>query len=251
MIDPEIIDKSKIVESKSPIPEDSIGVSEAALKMAYPYLGHRDYTHGSSMIEGMLKSIHMAHPYKDSSTAQIRQFRIIRQFANHATAESMKTENASRHPRLGEAQARLDMQINGEKYTSLLFSSMDPINWRLPEYNAADYVREVSCVNEKNSFGRLQNINDFVDLIRGVNEINRQLTVSCFPEESWSKRVRWAYIKKFPFLSDDEVLKAEKVSFGAPKIVDLKNHRFEIKEAELEGKELKHFFQICFFIELS
>ena len=250
MVDPDIIDKSKIVNFEAPIPEDSIGVSEAALKMEYPYLGHRDYTHGSSMIEGMLKSIHMAHPYNNSSIAEIRQFRIIQQFASHSTAESMKTENANKHPRLGEALARLDMLINDEKYTSLLFSSNIPINWRLSEYNAADYILDVNCINGEESFGRLQNVSDFVDLIRGVNEINRQLTVNSFLKESWSQRVRWAYIKKFPFLSDEEAVKVVKVSFGRPKIVDLKKHRFEIKEGALEGKGMKHVFQICFFIEL-
>lgn len=242
--------QSKIVSRPVPVPED-LPFEADAVEMEYPFLGHRQYTHGSSMLEGMLRVLRQFRPALLEENARIKQFKVMRPFADHSRAEGMLTRDVAQHPRLGKAVARLDVEAGSERLTSLLFPTESPITWRLGEYNAANYVEKVyPDPSEGDPWGRLIRVKDYIDLIRGINEVNRQLTVQGFPDPNWSKTVRWAYICNIPILSDHACTEMERVSFQKKNLVDLGNHRFEIKSGRLEGRESIFLFEICFFIEL-
>jgi len=222
----------------------------SSVELEYPYLGHRDYTHGSSMLEGMLKAIEVMEPNLVSKGAIIKNYKVINQFSNLSRAEAMRTSDVAKHPSLGEAKARLDLVVDGNQFTSLLFSIDKPITWRLDEYSAGDYVEHVEWLDDNLSFGRMIRITDFIDLIRGVNECNRQLTVNSFPDANWSSRVRWAYIKKLALFSSKQCSEFTRVNFERSATVDMRNHRFEIRKGQLVSPNLTSEFEICFFIEL-
>jgi hypothetical protein len=98
--------------------------------------------------------------------------------------------------------------------------------------------------------GEFAGVTDFIDLIRGLNECNRQATVASFPNANWSKRVRWAYIQDLAILPATVCAQIESVEFSAPQAIDLGKHRFEIKQGRLSGAGATYDFTICFFVEL-
>ena len=240
---------SKVV-CRAAATRDDIPFEAAALELEYPFLGHRPYAHGSSMLEGMLRALTRFRPRVLEEAPQIRQFKVIRPFASYSMAEAMRTEDVGRHPRLARAAARLDVNAGPEQLTSLLFPTHSPIATRLMEYNAADYVEGVFTGENGTSWGHLIRVRDYIDLIRGINEVNRQLTVNGFPDPDWSKVVRWAYLRHLPIFDDRDCATMEKVSYRVTDVVDVGNHRFEIKEGILEGGFGRFSFEICFFIEL-
>ena len=248
--DPDLGRKSKI--TASPVAADeTLPFETHALDLAYPLLGPRPYSHGSSMIEGMLAALALVVPDLDRSGAVIRQFKVIRQFSTLSRAEAMTTAHALKHPRLKQAVARLDIEAHGERLTSLLFERPDPALGRLPDYDPDGYLAEVYPARDgRLAGGRFDGLTDFVDLIRGLNECNRQLTVASFPHKDWSRRVRWAYIQNMPILSSDECASLETVSYTEPEAIDIGRQRFEIKHGTLAGGGREWGFDICFFIEL-
>jgi hypothetical protein len=231
------------------VPRDIIFEANA-LELSYLFLGHRNYAHGSSMLEGMLHCAKLFYPTINDNSIKIRQFKVIKQFATLSRAETMRYEDVLRHPRLRQAAARLDLEVGKERLTSLLFPTHSPIPGRLSEYNAGDYVGELEKEQNGKSFGSLVKIKDYVDLIRGINECNRQSTVLSFPNPEWSKRVRWAFICNIPILSAQDCARVTRVSFEPKDVVDIGHHRFEIKIGRFEELGSESDFEICFFIEL-
>lgn len=241
--------KSKIKSRLVAIPY-TIGFEAFALELYYPFLGHRDYAHGSSMLEGMLGAVKLMEPDIVEHGAVIRQFKVISQCDSLARAEAMLTSDAAKHPFLGDAKARLDLTLNDKKITSLLFAIDKPIGWRLKEYLAGDYVEYVKWVDNDLSYGIIKRIADYIDLIRAINECNRQLTVKSFPTPEWSNCVRWAYLINMPLLTDQQCSEITKVTFARAETIDVGNHRFEVKIGQLDGPASYFEFEICFFIEL-
>lgn len=239
------------VRTRPAAPEAGLAFEAKALCLEYPLLGPRQYTHGSSMFQGMMESLRLLEPELEDKGAVINEFKVIRQFNTLSRAEAMETKNVGMHPRLGEAVARMDLTVAGRCLTSLLFQRSEPALGRLPEYDPAGYIASLDATAlDGPCGGRLHRIHDMVDLVRGVNECNRQLTVKSFPSLAWSPRVRWAFVNDFPLLSSRACAEIDLVLFAPPKTVDVGRHRFEIKQGWLKGATREYPFSICFFIEL-
>jgi hypothetical protein len=247
MIETILNETSKITHSSVDVSDD-LKFEATALNLSYLFLGHRDYTHGSSMLEGMLLCAGLLRPTLTKEKVIVRQFKVIKQFDTKSRAEAMSSANTKKHPRLKATVARLDLDIEGERITVLLFPTEETIEGRLVEYSAGDYVAELEFNSEGASYGNLHRVKDYIDLIRGLNEINRQITVMSFSNPEWSKRVRWAYIRDIPYLLNDKCSQVKRVSYEITDNVDLGEHRFEIKKGRFEDLDIE--FQICFFIEL-
>lgn len=232
-------------------PDPTVPFETSALDLSYPLLGARAYTHGSSMLEGMLAAMRLQVPNLETTGAVIRQFKVIRQFDTLSRAESMKSVNVPNHPHVRDAVARLDVSVSGERLTSLLFARPGEPNGRLSDYDPDGYLEEIGTSSEGAvAWGRFQDVADFIDLVRALNECNRQHTVRSFPSEDWSKRVRWAYIQGLAVLSDAQSQNIHMVRYTDPETVDLgQRRRFEIKTGELIGDDACFAFKICFFIE--
>lgn len=239
------------VTARAAAPDPAVPFDTHAVSLEYALLGPRVYTHGSSMIEGMLAALRARVPDLDDCGAVIKKFKVIKQFDTLSRAEAMSRVDAARHPRAAEAAARLDVDVNGEKLTSLLFPTAAPARGRLPDYDPNGYLAALTpAADGRPDGGRFQDVEDFIDLIRALNECNRQHTVASFPSADWSKRVRWGYIEQLRILSSDRARAVESVEFGAPQIVDIDaKRRFEIKDGLLRDRENSYPFRICFFIE--
>lgn len=212
----------------------------------FPLLGAREYSHGSSMLEGMLASLRELVPGLDRGGV-IRRFKIVRQFDTLARVVSMERSKARTHPRLKECAARLDLDINGQELTSLLFPRSAPPQGRLPEYDPGHFI---AALTPDTNGGHLKGVVDFIDLFRAINECNRQLTLSHFPTPDWSNRVRLAYFEDLDVLSNEMCAAVTRITFSSPEVVELGNHRFEIKRGSLEADDFMKNFSVCFFIEL-
>lgn len=234
---------SKVVVSE---PREA-GEGQVALNLLYPLLGHREYSHGSSMFEGMLASIECLEPDLANKEALIRRFKIMDSFDTLSTAVAMDSAKARKHPELKKAAARLDVIVGGRERTSLLFPRTEPTSERLAEYDPANFI---GAMDYENGGGSFVGIADMVDLFRGINECNRLLTVDGFPHPDWSRRVRLAYFEDLPILSSGAAAAITGVSFSPQDMVDIGSHRFEIKKGILDGPSVKKEFVICFFIEL-
>lgn len=245
----EILHRSSRVEWTLLPPSDS-SFESASLLLDYPLLGHRQYVHGSSMLEGMMNSIIEFTSESAVFEGRIKQFKIIHNVETSAVAVAMRRKDALRHPTLGDALARLDLDIGSDEYTSLLFPHGKIIHRKLAGYDAADYV---TCVHENGdgaTVGEVCRLRDYVDLVRAINECNRQATVAGFPHADWSKRVRWAYLSNMPMVKNELVHHINMIIFRLAETVDLGKHRFEIKDGFFNEVGASPDFKICFFIEL-
>lgn len=240
------------VTTRPAAPDPAVPFATSALDLEYPLLGPRTYTHGSSMLEGMLAAVRTIVPDLDSSDAVIRQFKVIRQFDTLARAEAMASADATHHLRIRDAVARLDVRVGNERLTSLLFPKPEPAKGRLADYDPDGYLAAIGPASATApAWGQFADVTDFIELVRGLNECNRQLTVASFPTAGWSKRVRWAYIQGLPVLGAEACRTIRLVTYTYPETVDLGHRqRFEIKTGKLIGDEARHTFKICFFIEL-
>jgi hypothetical protein len=233
------------------LPSDDCPFPTAAVDLEYPLLGPRAYAHGSSMLQGMLEAVRLREPNYEAPHGKIREFKVIRQFDTLSRAEVMASSDVTKHPRLRQAAARLDVDVEGRRLTSLLFPRPAAALGRLTDYDPAGYLGELTIGPPGSPCaGEFSGVSDFVDLIRGLNECNRQATVASFPNASWSKRVRWAYIQDLAILPAAVCAQLERVEFSAPQALDLGKHRFEIKQGRLIGAGTAYDFTICFFIEL-
>lgn len=241
----ESMGRASKVEFSGPLERPELG--GVALDLSYPLLGHREYAHGSSMFEGMLAVLTDAEPELAAGKGMIRRFKVVRSFDTLATVVALETSAAVKHPRLKEIAARMDVEIDGRRLTSLLFPREESATGRLREYDPAWFLAEMDYGGQG---GTVRRVADMVDLFRAVNECNRLLTLDSFPSPDWSPRVRFAYFENFPVLDPEACATVERVGFSSAEIVDLANHRFEIKRGELRSASGVMEFTICFFVEL-
>ena len=219
------------------------------LALSYPLLGKREYSHGSSMFEGMFCALKEFIPNFDAQSKYIKMFKVIREFSSESIACAMPRVKARDFLNVGEAVARLDLNISDEEYTCLLFQNDKEVVDRLTSYNASDYVQKI-FTDDGNGFGDIYKIDDYVDLLRAVNESNRQLTVNSFPFLEWSKRVRWAYLSDFEMPPLEELHDISQVKFEPYDLIDMGQNRFEVKRGFLVTSKATYSFLICFFIAL-
>ena len=118
------------------------------LDLNYPYLGHRSYADGPTMLDGMIKCAKIFNPSVGQELTTIKLFKIIKSFNNLSTAVSLSHHEAQKHPKLKEAGARLDLDIAGERITSLLFEKKEEeIKERDTEFDARNYVENICIFN--------------------------------------------------------------------------------------------------------
>lgn len=216
------------------------------LELEYPYLGHRNYAHGSSMLKGMLDCARLYSSRVDSAGTIIRNFKIIRGFSSLSRAEAMPHAKAQAHPQLMDCTARLDLLVGEEYISVLLFPRDEAISRRDSEYDSRTYVSSLSVNSTDCAEGVMQNINGFIDLIRGINEVNRQATMSRINPPAIGSSLRWAYITDLPLISDEKACDVKQVTFKLLITQVVGKMRFEIKEGSFPelGSEYDH--QICF-----
>lgn len=217
-----------------------------SISLEFPLLGAREYSHGSSMFEGMLASLRLLEPTLDDE-GMVKRFKIVREFDSCARVVSMRRAEANRHPRLKEMAARLDLSVGGRDSTSLLFPVPKPPLGQLADYDPGLFIDSLDTAS---SSARIHDITDYVDLFRAINECNRLLTLNGFPESDWSRRVRLAYFEELPVLPESVCRTVSRVRFSETLPVEVGTHRFEIKQGFIEGDGFVRNFTICFFIEL-
>jgi len=221
------------------------------LDINYPYLGHRSYADGPSMLDGLLRCARIFNPAVGKEPTTIKLFKIIKGFDTLSTAVALSHQEAQKHPRLKEAVARLDLDVAGERITSLLFQRTDAaITERNAEYDARNYVANISMSDSGASTGRMKHIVSFIDLIRGIDECNRQATVARIAPPAMAPSVRWAYITDLRLFSDEESRSISNVAFTFMNEVILGTHRFEIKKGRFSEHGPALDFTICFFMRL-
>ncbi len=217
--------------------------------LKFQYLGHRDYVHGSSMLEGMLKSVSLFLGYRISSGSKIKSFRIIKEFNFHARAVSMRTEDCHNYPLLDKATARLDIEIDRERYTSLLIPEpAQKVTDRLSSYDAGVYVESIKIFNDGMSCAKLLNMNNLIDLMRGIVEANRQITIKEYISKDFVK-MRWGYVTDFQIPSEEEIRRVKSVKFSPRFVMSKNDHIFALKKVHIDDLGDVFNFDICFFIQ--
>jgi hypothetical protein len=221
-----------------------------SLDLDFTFLGHRDYVHGSSMMEGMIKSISNYLPSGISMPANIKMFKVIREFDTQARAESMKTEDAQYHRFLKDAVARLDFVTAGRAMTSLLFARHGKtVVERQDSYDAGDYIDGVGVLDDDSSYGELINIKNVIDLARGVVEANRQITLKKPSLQCRIKKMRWAYLTNFKFFENYEEPRRTTVRFIPKTVYSIEDRIFAVKRIILEDYDSSEESDICFYIQ--
>ena len=221
----------------------SYPVKSCALE--YKYLGHRNYAHGSSMLEGMIKTIMKLKPKEN---LKIFEFKIIKQFNNFSYTEAFEERHMKTHPSLKKAVAILILGNNKKKFVCLLFKQKEKIKQRLDQYKSQNYIRAINTYKNK-SIAKFKNVSDFIDLVRAINEGNRQLTLKEMPNNSWRKKIRWAYIHNLDIVKNSICKNFTSVIFLVDQDIQLGNKRFVIKKGKIISKNKSIKFKICFYIQ--
>jgi len=220
------------------------------IDLNFTFLGHRNYVHGSSMMEGMIRSISGSLPSGISLPAKIKMFKVIREFSTQARAESMRTEDAQYHKSIKNAVARLDFVTAGCAFTSFLFAIPGKsVVERQVSYDAGDYVGRVGILEGDSSYGELVNIRNVTDLARGIVEANRQITLKRPSLQCKIKKMRWAYLTNFKFFENCEKPYSTRVHFVPKMVYNIEDRIFEVKKVVLEDCDSKEESDICFYIQ--
>lgn len=214
--------------------------------LEYKFLGHRQYTHGSSMLEGMLKTIFR---FKKKHNSKILEFKVIKQFNQFSYTEAFEEKYLSFHPNVKKAVAILTVRLNKTKYICLLFKKKDKIKQRLNSYRSQNYIKKIDIYKNK-SKAYFKNIKDYIDLVRAINEGNRQITIEEMPNDSWKKKIRWAYIQNLEIIKNNICRQYKSVTYNVDKDIQIGKKRFVIKNGKLISKNRKLSFKICFYIQI-
>lgn len=214
--------------------------------LEYKFLGHRQYTHGSSMFEGMLKTIFR---FEKKCKSKIIEFKVVKQFNQFSYTEAFEEKYLSFHPNVKKAVAVLVVRLNKKKYVCLLFKKKDKIKQRLNNYRSQNYIKKIDTYKNK-SKAYFKNIQDYIDLIRAINEGNRQITLAEMPNDRWKKKIRWAYIQNLEVIKDNFCRQYKSVIYNIEKDIQLGKKRFVIKKGKLISKNRIINFKICFFIQI-
>ncbi len=218
----------------------------------YQYLGHRDYVHGSSMLLSMLEALAEYAGREVFAPARIKMFKIINELTVQGLVECLPAAQAPAHPRLAQASARLDLDTEKGGFTSLVLPQPGrPVSERVAAYDAGDYVERVEAGPGPKCRARLTGINDFIDLLRGVVEANRQLILQQSDEPQKIQKMRWAYLADFGILPDADFSRALDIEF-LPKIVVARDrNRFIVKTFRVPGWGDGFRADMCFSQQLS
>jgi hypothetical protein len=229
---------------------NSYTVNKLTLELEFHFLGHRDYVHGSSMLDGMILAVTKMIPAAHKKQVQIKQFRIIREIDSNATVEAMPSDAALNYPSIKNAAARLDLHTPQGMYTGLLFAKPGAIvSNRIDEYDARDYVSQVRINSEGSSVAKLKSIKNTLDLVRAIVEANRQITWKEIGTDIEVNKMRWAFLTNFPWIDDNLAGKFETVIFSKPRNMNTPNRLFPIKSFDIPGLKFDIRPEICFFIE--
>jgi hypothetical protein len=243
----DILKKSKVKFSEKKANSKQFSYEVKSLNLNYFYLGHRDYAHGSSMLEGMLKTLAL---FENLDDFEILNFRVIKQFSNLSYTEAFLEDNLKFHPNKKQAVARLRISNGKQNYICLLFPKNEKINERLTDYKSPDYIKSIKIIDKGKSQATFQNINDFIDLIRALNEGNRQITLEEVESDEWKKKIRWAYIENLKIISDMDCRNFNSVEYTDYSEQQISDKKFVIKNGLLISEKMKIKFKICFFIQV-
>lgn len=218
-------------------------------KLSLYYLGERSYVNGLSLAEEMLKCFMQS---SEEHPAFIKHFQVSRFVRSNAVVECWKSVAELDRGKVKSAAARIDLTTDIDEARILLLFPLEdePVNVRLEEYDRKAYVAAVANDEFGNSTAQLANINNMFDLVRGVVEVNHQFVTRKAKEIGVLKGVSWAYLSRFPFLSDADAAKTLSVSYGDFKNFDLRHNRYFIRSLKLGEDDLEEPSEIGFFIPL-
>ncbi len=223
-----------------------------AKPVSYHYLGQRDYVHGSSMLRSMLLAMGEATK-REISPSRIKQFRVIKEFSSNARVECGRTEEIRGHKNAKDAVARLDLEIDDNRYTALLVPRPDShVEDRNSEYDAADYVVGIELKENGESYASLQHINDVIDLLRGVVEGFRQILIEeASAKNETIKKMRWGYVTNFWIEKYKDLEPRTEVKYSPRALFPENTQRFVVRDFSLLGETKKQDSNICFYQEIG
>lgn len=238
---------------------NSIETLQVSSRVSFRFLGHRNYVHGTSMLDALLDAMAPLVAGSWSADARILQFRVIREVACGGNAFAMNTAAAHTHPQMGKAVARLDLLNGGQKLTAFLVGDLGaPVAARIQEYNAGSYVSRLLSAEDGGRIIKTQGIATRIDLIRAIIEGMRQAEA-----EERGKTIdiqRWGYLTDFPLMTDAEAAKISTVALGPAKLLSGGGRtrlsppgrtRFSLRSIRIaEFGEERH-PEMCFFLHLA
>ena len=215
-----------------------------------PLLGHRYYTHGSSMIDGLIKSACLFIGCNHEKIF-INSFKIIKEFSSFFYIDFMNKDSIKEYVKPSKVKAKIEIQNDNITYIGFVYESDKEITNIIKDYNSAEYVYNVSS-QVNNQIGYFKHVHDNIDLIRALNEVNRQITIDNIENETLKKQVRWAYIENFQLINFKGSQIPHSIKYQKINEVTIGQHKFEIKKGSIfTDKEcLISSFDICFFIQL-
>lgn len=218
----------------------------------FTFLGHRDYVHGSSMLDVLLEMFKARHPQAVSDTAVIKSFRIIQEFATGATAHVMPTAEVRGHALLKDAVARLDLVNGGEKWTGFLVADPDVVGLgRNDDYDSRDYVARVEPLDGGGDRVYCANVENRIDLIRAIIEGMLQIEWRDHGEDAPITRMRWGYLSGFRLLPDAVAAEVKAFTLSPARIIDTPGQEFSIRKIALQGADGGEDAEMCFFSALD
>lgn len=221
----------------------------------FTFLGHRDYVHGSSMLDVLLEMFKARYPEAVSDTAVIKSFRIIQEFSTGATAHVMPTAEVRGNPLVKDAVARLDLinDVHGvkEQWSGLLLADPDMAALgRRDDYDSRDYVARIQPLD---GFDRVEcaNVQNRIDLIRAIIEGMLQIERRDHGVDVAITRMRWGYLSGFRLLSDAAAAQVKAFTLSTARIIDAPGQEFSIRDIALAGADIGADAQMCFFSALD
>lgn len=221
-------------------------------EVGFTFLGHRDYVHGTSMLDVLLETMKTHYPQAFAEASLIKNFRIIEEFSTAARAYVMPTLDVRGHALLKDAVARLDLINADGAWTGFLVSDFaHPVEARFGEYDAADYIGDIAPQSDGGNLVQNTTVENRIDLIRAIIEGMRQIEWREHGADADIPRMRWGYISGFRLLSDGEAAAVPSFHLSAARVIDTPGREFSIRKITLTGVDGGADAEMCFFNQIG
>lgn len=216
------------------------------------YLGGRDYVNGLTVFERMMQ-VFMASSFgQGAMPVHVELFKLNHFVRNHCHMEVMPAGTKGIGPKFRDAAARIDVSSEAGAHVLLLFQENGrPVTERKEDCDRTRYIRNVTQSGEGEAVASFQHVSDAFDLLRGIVEVNQQLTKAEAKRLGFDGSPSWAYMTHY-FLQDmTSPSESIEASFSSQGVVISRGNIYTTRTVRLNGVLNQLPMALCFFFPVQ
>ena len=211
--------------------------------IALHYLGTREYVNGLTLFEAMLQAFTRQHPV--AAPIEVALFKVTQFVHTDCRLEVIPADERGAAS-VRTAAARVELTAGAEAFTLLLVPLAErPVTERRDDYDRTAYVEEVLRDAAGTAYARFRNVGDAYDLLRGLIEVNHQLTRAESMALGVDENPSWAYMTHYRLLPPADLVDLPQARFTTKGITNAQGRRYTIRTVEVSGWARP--MELCFF----